>query len=143
MAKVTFDSEGNMRDESGKVVNRGQFQNVQITSENAEPSTLDEMGVKLPPAQIPPQILEARRKWDEAHGKASNGNNADEEKPKAEEKPQAATPVQESVGVSSFKREKSKYEVNPQSFFVIRFGLVQKDDGRFVPIREDAISGIP
>ena len=140
MAKVTFDNEGNMLNEKGELVNRGQFQNVQITSENATPLTLDESGVKLPPSQIPPQILEARRKWNEEHGKTNDG----EGQPKAEEveKP-AAEPMQEPIGVSSFRREKTKYEVNSQSCFVVRFGLVQKDDGRFVPIKEDAVSGIP
>lgn len=141
MAKVTFDNEGNMLNEDGKVVNRGQFQNVQITSEDATPVTLDETGVKLPPAKIPPQILEARRKWNEEHGKTEN---VGEEQPRVEEtKKPVAEPMEEIVGVSSFRREKTKYEVNSQSYFVIKFGLVQKEDGRFVPIREDAIAGIP
>lgn len=142
MAKVTFDNEGNMLNEKGEVVNRGQFQDVHITSDNATPVMFDETGVKLPPAQVPPQILEARRKWEEEHGKPSE-EEASEEQPKVVEKKSVAEPIQEPVGISSFKREKTKYEVNPQSYFVIKFGLVQKEDGRFVPIREDAIAGIP
>ena len=149
MAKVTFDNDGNMRDEKGKIVNKGQFQNVHIGSEDATPISFEETGVSLPPAQIPPQILEARRKWDEEHGKKESSNSNSEKSntttgvpQKRKEEPTTQSAIAD-VGPSSFPN-KSKYEITPQSHFVIRFGLVQKKgDGRFVPIREDAIEGIP
>ena len=46
------------------------------------------------------------------------------------------------VGPTSFARKRTKYEITDSSYFIIRFGLLQKDDGRFVPIKEDAIDGI-
>ena len=46
-------------------------------------------------------------------------------------------------GLSSFKKQKSKYEISSDTFFIIRFGLYQNEqDGRIIPIRYDAVDQI-
>jgi len=37
-------------------------------------------------------------------------------------------------GKSSFKYRQSKYQVNKDSYFIIKFGLLRQSDGRFIPI---------
>ena len=39
--------------------------------------------------------------------------------------------------------KRTKYEITKDSYFVVKFGLYQKEDGRFVPIKEDAVDGTP
>ncbi len=144
--KVSFDENGNMIDENGNVVSKESLQKGFSTNdENTISYTASEASID---DNATNNVLEEESARFEARMKAiyHNVENSREEDAqahvlagKSKSTNENATPIP----IITQTTKPCKYQVTPNTTFFIRFGLVQKEDGRFVPIREDAIEGIP
>ncbi len=121
--------------ETGEVVGNGTLRSgITIDSSGAEPKTIEEMGYS-PLTETEEEYKEAMRRqglpvmrssWEIMYEHEHQGRNAiddfiERNKP---------------VSVKEAKRQadnarKSKYEVRPDTSFVIRFGIMEDDNGRF------------
>ena len=148
MAKAKVNEHGELvNSETGEVIGTKSGNRISINSDSSEMLTLEDYGVGIPDF---PDDKESTRKNDDedfslqsnATEKRQSNNNAnvtskDENVNCPEEKK-----MHMDVGPTSFARKRTKYEITDSSYFIIRFGLLQKDDGRFIPIKEDAIDEI-
>ena len=146
MPKAIFNENGELvNPETGKIIGNKVGNNISINSDGAQMFSLEDYGVGIPDF---PDEKEAPRK-DDDEDFASQGivqiNSADNVSVNAQEPVQAPGPskTHSDSGPTSYKVKRSKYEITKDSCFVVKFGLYQKEDGRFVPIKEDAVDGIP
>lgn len=145
MPLAKFNENGELvNPETGKVIGNKAGNKITINSNDAEMLSLEDYGVGLPEF---PEEQHGRKDEDEDFGaQPSVAVNAADN---------VSVNVRDSVSVSdqlkthadsgptSYKVKRSKYEITKDSYFIVKFGLVQKDDGRFVPIKEEAVDGIP
>lgn len=125
MAKVRFDNNGNMiNSETGQIIGNTVNGNVNINSDTSQLKSLQQMGVSLPEME--------EESSDSDNINASINENVNEI---------TVTNGKEKINnqYSSVNIKLTKYEVTPQSTFVISFGLLQKQDGRFVPIHANKV----
>lgn len=113
MAQVKINEKGELINlqtgESLGSINNG----INFNSDSSELKSLQEMGVGLPETDLEKQEKE----------------NENENLSKSIE-----LNYNEIKGNSSFKYNKSKYQVKKDSFFIVKFGLLMQQDGRFIPI---------
>lgn len=146
MPKAIFNENGELvNPETGKIIGNKVGNSISIKSDGVQMFALEDYGVGIP--DFPDEKEEPRKDDDEDF--ASQGivqiNSADNVSVNAQEPVQAPSPskTHSDSGPTSYKMKRSKYEITKDSYFVVKFGLYQKDDGRFVPIKEDAVDGIP
>jgi hypothetical protein len=146
MAKGTFNSDGVLvNSETGEPIGSKNGNTTNINSIGSEMKTLEDYGVLLP--DFPEDDDSVHKEDDEDF----NILNAFEDKNKNESSGEKSDRKSSSFdcsshidhGVSSFKVKRTKYEVTNDSYFIIRFGLLEKEGGRFVPVKEQAISSFP
>lgn len=146
MPKAIFNENGELvNPETGKIIGNKVGNSISINSDGVQMFALEDYGVGIP--DFPDEKEEPRKDDDEDF--ASQGivqiNSADNVSVNAQEPVQAPGPskTHSDSGPTSYKMKRSKYEITKDSYFVVKFGLYQKEDGRFVPIKEDAVDGIP
>ena len=148
MAKAKFNEHGELvNSETGEAIGTKSGNRISINSDSSEMLTLEDYGVGIP--DFPDDEESTKKDEDEDFASQSNtvekqqSNDNVDATPKTEN---ANCPEEKKthmdVGPTSFARKRTKYEITDSSYFIIRFGLLQKDDGRFIPIKEDAIDGI-
>lgn len=139
LSKVRIDEDGNMINvETGQVLGNVRHGGVNFNSSHAPIKTLQQAGGALP--QIPDQDDEQEEEQNEDNKEVKE----DKVIPKIPQKEQKSDEkLKIDKGLSSFKKQKSKYQISPDTFFIIRFGLYQnEEDGRIIPIRQDAVDDI-
>ena len=148
MAKAKFNEHGELvNSETGEAIGTKSGNRISINSDSSEMLTLEDYGVGIP--DFPDDKESTRKDEDEDFASQSNAT----EKQQSNDSVNVTSKAENSnfpeekkmhmdVGPTSFVRKRTKYEITDSSYFIIRFGLLQKDDGRFVPIKEDAIDGI-
>lgn len=135
MGTARFNENGELVDvDTGKVISNINDGPMMFNSNECEPKALQDLGVSLP--QIP------QEQWEDEEDKQENENitlypEKQQKKPQINKQEQIKSHMD--VGKSSFITKKSKYEVTPQSYFMIQFGLFQMEDGRFMPIKKDLV----
>lgn len=126
MAEVKFNQDGDLINiQTGQVI--GSFRNnneIRFSSDDSEVKSLQQTGVSLPPSPQDKSNEKSRKNFS-----MSSVSNV----------PMTKVDVLKSNshvenGKSSFKYRQSKYQVNKDSYFIIKFGLLRQSDGRFVPI---------
>lgn len=124
MAKARIDANGDLiNSETGEVIGNVR-DGVNFNSSGSRLRTLEEAGVSLP--EFPDE---------ESSGIEENGSASMEGR-------NEAPAVQRNVdaGISSFRKDRTKYEVTRDTYFVVRFGLMQKGEGgRFIVIGEQDV----
>lgn len=132
MAQARINENGDLvNSKTGEVIGNIQKGPIRFDSNNADVKKLEDYGVLLPEM---PDEEEASSK----EVRQSPGGPA----PSDFQTVGGAYREQSShmnSGPSTFRVKKSKYEVTKDSYFVIRFGLLQMEDGRFVPVNEGAL----
>lgn len=116
MAEVMINQNGQMVEkDTGKVLGSVRNGGFSFNSDDAPVHTLQEMGINEEDSVQ--EIKEEKKvevKEDDSYYKNIHSN-------------------------LSSNRVKTKYEVDKNSFFIIKFGLIIQQDGRFVAIRHDAV----
>ena len=140
MARARINENGELVNaETGEVLGNIRDKPVVFNSNGAESKSLEELGVLMP--DPPDENSNERREVfsDEREIKSDENQERMDEKRPVDEK------LRTDANVRKVNRPavKSKYFVNDDSFFIIRFGLVQKEDGRFMPIRDDLVMDYP
>lgn len=140
MAKAQFDNDGNLvNSETGEVL--GNIRNgINFNSTGAEMKTLEDYGVGIP--EFPEDKEENRDVDEDFDGNEVAKPVASQFKPMNNENSSVATSHIDN-GKTSFKVQRSKYEVTKDSYFIIQFGLLQEEGGRFVPIQKDDVERFP
>lgn len=148
MAKAKFNERGELvNSETGEAIGTRSGNRISINSNSSEMLTLEDYGVGIP--DFPDEKESTRKDEDEDFASQSNAM----EKQQGNDNVNIALKTENAncpenkrthmdVGPTSFARKRTKYEITDSSYFIIRFGLLQKDDGRFIPIKEDALDGI-
>lgn len=127
MAKVKFGKNGQLINaETGQVISRSVNGKFQIGSQGAQLKTLQQMGVKQP--QIPEEKDEQEQKKEE---------DTNSQWKFEDQKTEPSKPI--SVKKPSYSKNRTKYQVTPDSYFQIDFGLQMQDDGRFIPIKSQYV----
>lgn len=142
MAEAKFDEEGNLVNvETGEIL--GNVRNgITFDSVGAELKSLEDYGVELPEF---PEEKEEKEDIDEdfdGNTSAKPVSMASQFKPMNNENSSVATSHIDN-GKTSFKVQRSKYEVTKDSYFIIQFGLLQEEGGRFVPIQKEDVERFP
>lgn len=131
MAQVKFNENGDLVNvQTGQIF--GNIKSgVKINSELAQVKSLDDLNVSLP--EMPD---------DDNDDDDDDDDDQKENKiiPNTSNEQKKELPLNMDKGLTSFNTEKSKYEISHDTYFIIKFGLiVNKEDGRFIPIREDLV----
>ena len=114
-----------------------------ISTDGADSYTLEEAGVSLPEMPDEDELENGiyAKKWarenkedDQISDDAGKDSSVRRESPAADER---RTHIDS--GPTSFEAKRTKYEVTKDTFFVIRFGLFQMEDGRFIVIASDDV----
>lgn len=127
MAKVRFDKDGNMvNSETGQIIGNTVNGNISINSNTAQLKSLQQMGVSLPDMEEDEQNDFNDQSESKVSEDINNANIFDDKEEKNNK-------------YSSVNIKLTKYEVTPKSFFVISFGLLQQQDGRFIPIQAQKV----
>lgn len=127
MAEVRIDENGNLINvETGE--NLGNVkQNVNFNSQSAQLKSLQEMGVGLP------EFPDDEDDEEEKNIKSNNISLSSNDILKSNHT---------NYGETTFKYKQSKYHVNENSYFVIKFGLLMMEDGRFIPISYESTDDV-
>lgn len=143
MAKAKINESGELVNaETGEVIGNRHGDTIRMSSRDSrEVFSLEDYGVKLP--DFPEENEEDKSDDDEDFASGANVPLNKNSNTPMNANPQASQPVAKTAGPSSFSRKKTKYEITKDSYLVIKFGLYQGDDGRFIPIQADAVDGIP
>lgn len=139
MAKAKINENGDLvNSETGELIGNVRKGPINFDSQGAEMHTLEDYGVLLP--EFPDEEEGENKSESNKQGEWVSANV--DESSSSSSKPSDGSDVSEKThvdnGPSSFKRQRTKYEVSDDSYFVIRFGLIQKEDGRFIPITGDS-----
>lgn len=127
MAKVRFDKDGNMvNSETGQIIGNTVNGNISIDSNTAQLKSLQQMGVSLPDMEEDEQNDFNNQSETKVSEDINNVNVFDDKEEKNNK-------------YSSVNIKLTKYEVTPKSSFVISFGLLQQQDGRFIPIQAQKV----
>lgn len=143
MAKAKINENGELVNaETGEIIGNRHGNTIRMSSNDSDRVfSLEDYGVKVP--DFPEENEEDKSDDDEDFSSGANvPMNSNSNVPMNSNPPttQAVTNVS---GPSSFSRKKTKYEITKASCFVIKFGLYQGEDGRFIPIKSEAVDGIP
>ncbi len=137
---------------TGKPIGRHNGTSTSISStDSAVTFNLDDYGVQIPDFPEEPDKGRSKREEEDADFAANSANiplyPSSDDKPSSSSAPESkpeptpASPVDK--GPTSFPAQRSKYEISPDSYFVVKFGLFQREDGRFVPIKEESVETMP
>ena len=148
MAKARMNENGELINvETGKPIGRHSGHTTTISSTDAEHVfTLEDYGVREP--EIPDEEFFERRKSKKKKEEDEDFSNAENTPINASDnvavnQSDDSTPLQHfDVQPTSFK-SKSKYEVTDKSYFTVKFGLYEKEEGHFIPIKEEAVETMP
>ena len=149
MAKAKFNEKGELVNaETGEVIGNVRSGPIRWNSAGAETRSLEEMGVSLPEmpdedpddgphgpgldGQAAKSVLVDQSRTVPVHPREDAGGQSGGRPPQKAPGSDPAPPAP--VG------DRTKYEVTADSRFTVRFGLVRMEDGRFVPIRADAVA---
>lgn len=143
MAKARINENGDLINaETGEILGNVQ-QGVNFDSYDGEMYSLDDFGVSLPD---PPDEEVIKRRKEAARAARSSSSSFEDEDIKVEkivESQSSSSAVYNEAhidnGLTSFVAKRSKYEVTRDTFFIIKFGLVQMEDERFVPIPYESV----
>lgn len=143
MAKAKINEKGELVNaETGEVIGNRKGNTISISSRDSkEIFSLDDYGVKEP--EFPEENEEDNGDDDEDF---TSGANVPLNKGSATPmniNPPDIQSVEKTSEPSSFRKKKTKYEITKDSYFVIKFGLYQGEDGRFIPIKPEAVDSIP
>jgi len=144
MAKAKFENGQFVNPETGLPIGKQYGNTTMINSrESDEVFSLEDYGVDIP--EFPDEDRPKKKRKEEDGDFANAGNTSFNPSDNVPVNPSKdSMPVQHfDVQPTSFKRKKSKYEVTDKSYFTVRFGLYEKEEGHFVPIKEEAIETIP
>ena len=123
MTNIKFNENGEMINiDTGEVL--GNINNgINLNSNGAELKSLQQMGVNLP--DLDDQDKEENKIIKDDNKNINNilNNNT------------------KIINNNTFKT--SKYHVNKDSFFIIKFGLLRQEDGRFIPINYESTDDYP
>lgn len=138
MAKARIDSNGDLvNSKTGEVIGNVQT-GVNFSSRDGEMHSLEEMGVSLPD---PPDEERIKSRFASAGEREKAAADAKEKEARKPGPPPATADGQTGThidsGVTSFPAKRTKYEITKDTFFVVRFGLMQMEDGRFVAMPAD------
>lgn len=147
MAEVRFNENGDLVNaETGDVIGRNDGNRVVIDVEDGNLISPEELGVREP-VPTADDYANARYSWEKPseeelelrEQERMSGKGASIGK-KAESSGSSTASVQHmDSGPSSFNARRTKYEVTPETYFVVRFGLVQRPDGHFVTIDDEDV----
>ena len=144
MAKAKINEQGVLVNaETGEPIGTHRGNTTTISSRDANRTfSLEDYGVNEP--EFPDEDKSSKRKEEDSDF-ADAGNivfNPSDSVPVNQ--PSNSSPVQHyDIQPTSFKQKKSKYEVTDKSYFTIKFGLFEKEEGHFVPIKEDSVETMP
>lgn len=143
MGTAKFNEDGLLVDsETGMPIGTKHGNTTVIDSSGAEMKTLEDYGVLLPDFPEDESTDNDDKDDDEDFKMVGGGKNIPvNEKKHVDSSPANSNHIDN--GITSYKVKRTKYEITKDSYFIIRFGLVQKEDGRFVPIRHDAVDETP
>lgn len=144
MAKVRFNEKGQMiNTETGKVIGTTNNGKISFDSQGSKALTLEEIGVKVPQ---PPENMQEHRK---NLGKNKNKSEHKQTEPETQSEmievksENNQTSPKQGIDYKKLRKFKSKYEVSEDSTFIIKFGLLYKDQGYFIPIKDEAVNDFP
>ena len=152
-SKAKFDENGNLvNSTTGKQIGVRRGNRIVIDSTDSPMFTLEDYGVREPdfPDEMEERGNHKRKETDDDFANAENipmfpstddSSSSSSSSSGQPEPPPEAKPVDK--GPTSFSKRKTKYEITKDSYFVVRFGLLQQDDGRFVPIKDDMVDTYP
>lgn len=146
MAKAKFNERGELvNSETGEPIGTKTGNRISIDSRESKLFSLEDYGVGIP--EFPDDGHDEREDEDDDFASVQNTqvksddnvqvNSSDAAK--VAQKPESHV----DVGPTSFSSKRTKYEVTKDSYFIVRFGLYQKEDGRFVPIKDEMVDDIP
>lgn len=139
MAQAKFNSDGTLVNaETGEPIGDKKGNSTTINSAGAEMYSLEDYGVLLP--DFPEESHEEKDEDEDFNMSNSSIAKQDGQESSSDEDKGAG---HMDNGVSSFRVKRTKYEVTKDSYFIVRFGLMQKEDGRFVPVKYTLISTFP
>lgn len=144
MAKGVINEKGELVDDvTGQPIwtKHGNVTNVN-SNESEYTYTLEDYGVREPdfPDEEP---THSEKDDDEDFAQAGNMAFSQSENVPVHESSSSEPKEHFDVQPTSFGGKKSKYEVTENSYFTVRFGLWEKEKGHFIPLREEAVEGIP
>lgn len=156
MAEVKFNEMGDLVNaETGEVIGHNDGERVVIDVADGELISPEQLGVREP-TPTAADYANARYSW-EAPSEEELALREEEERAKANHSagkknvesknnvnvnndiPQSQQYSHIDAGPTSFVVNRTKYEVTPDSYFVVKFGLVQKDDGHFVVVEPEVV----
>lgn len=137
MAEAKFDENGNLVNvETGEIL--GNIRDgIRFDSTNAEIKTLEDYGVKLP--DFPDENEENNDADKDFNAQESKSVSISSQFTSMNNENSSVSMSHIDNGQTSFKAQRSKYEVTKDSYFIIQFGLLQEEGGRFVPIQKDDV----
>lgn len=150
MGRVTINDKMQVVDvDTGKVLGQSVNGHFSLNSDFAQEKTLEQLGVQLPVYDEKEDMgyvktqdeIEERDELLKENGELNNSEEQKVTTPVKEEqnKQEQKETIQQTQGPTSFKKEKTKYQISNDTFFVVKFGLLQREDGRFVPIAENDV----
>lgn len=164
MATAKFNEKGELvNSETGEVIGNVSHGPIRWDSGGSEVRSLEEMGVNLP--EMPPEEPEADGPGTDMSsprsvmvdgsrsvlvhppkdagagrpGKPGDSGRTGQRGGSPGSDPGAPSRPAGSQDGPALVRDRTKYEVSRDSTFTVRFGLLPKEGGRFMPIREDAV----
>jgi hypothetical protein len=141
MATAKFNENGVLvNSDTGEEIGNKSGNTTVINSAGAEMKTLEDYGVLLPDF---PEEENTDEKEDDEDFKAVGIRSRSDGDSNASAEGVSSKLTHIDNGISSYSVKKTKYEVTKDSYFVVKFGLVQKSDGRFIPIKEEMVEEIP
>lgn len=163
MAEVRINSNGELEDvDTGKVIGQNVNGRIVLDSSGAKMMSLEDYGVKEPSEteeeyNLAMEEAERATRDGDAEGKEENpdvkpaAERPEKREPAAKAKPagigrpDAPPPsrMHMDVGDTSFDVRRTKYEVTPETYFTVRFGLVERKDGGYYTVGGGELADYP
>ena len=163
MAEVRINENGELENvETGQVIGKNINGSIVLDSSGAKMMTLDDYGVKEP-TETPEEYEEAferemterkaREDEENAKGKEEGPRQEPEKKPakttsssvkkNASQEEEPPSKQHMDIGDTSFNIKRTKYEVTPETYFTVRFGLVERKDGGYYTVGGNELADYP
>ena len=138
MAKAKFNENGVLVNaETGEPIGTKTGNSTIINSAGSEMRSLEDYGVLEPDF---PEEEDAGQTDDDGDFVALNPRQSGGTPLQVTEQ---SVPTVNTVPGPSSRRRRTKYEISDESYFVVRFGLVPQEGGRFIPVKDEEVDGIP
>lgn len=156
MAEVRINENGELENvETGQVIGKNINGSIVLDSAGAKMMTLEDYGVKEP-TETPEEYMEKMSAAEKERADVSPEKTNAPAAPKENENDAAvkvssetaAAPMESSkqhmdIGDTSFNVKRTKYEVTPETYFTVRFGLVERKDGGYHTVSGNELADYP